>query len=166
VTGDLSVTIDERQWGRAIARLDRYRDRALQKRAEQAYLEGARLLRGPMQRAAPVGPTGNLRGSITARKNRLRIGEMAAATVGTRFRKARHRHLVVAGTKPHPLTGVRKQGRYAVFPDGNVRAFAGFTHPGSRANPFIDRVTDENAERVRAWIDERVLDLGETFKAF
>lgn len=166
MTPDISVSIDERQWGRAVARLDRYRDRSLDRRAKQAYIEGARLLRGPMQRAAPVGPTGNLKASITARSNRLRAGEMAAATVGTRFRKARHRHLVVAGTKPHPLTGVRKQGRFAVFADGNVRAFAGFSHPGSRANPFIDRVTDANAERVRSWIDERVLDIGETFSSF
>ena len=164
-TPDIRVTIDEKQFGRAIARLDRYRDRALQKRAQQAYLEGARLLRGPMQRAAPVA-SGTLRRSITARSNRLKAGEMAAASVGPRHRKAPHRYLVTGGTRPHSLTGVRSRGRYAVFPDGNVRAFAGFRHPGTKANPFVDRVTDANRERVQSFIRDRVLDIGETFASF
>lgn len=162
----VSVSVDQKELDRAMRRLARYEGRPLQRRAEQAYIEGARLLRSPMRAAAPVGPTGNLRKSVSARKNRRRPGEIAAATVGTRFKVARHRHLVVAGTKPHPLTGVRRQSAFARFPDGEVRRFAGFSHPGSRANPFVEEVANARADNVRSWINERVLDLGETFKAY
>jgi hypothetical protein len=163
---DIRVTIDEKQFSRAMARLERYQGKPLEKRARQAYLEGARLLRGPMQRAAPVGPTGNLKRSISSRANRLRPGEMAAATTGPRHRKAPHRWFVTTGTKAHSLTGVRKRGAFAVFPDGNVRRFAGFRHPGSKANPFVERVTDANRERVQSFIRDRVLDIGGGLASF
>lgn len=160
-----TATINQRQLDAAIKRLERYRDRPLQQRAQRAYTAGAQLLAGRQRAMAPRGPTGNLRASIKARPNRLRAGrEMAAATAGTRFRKAPHRHLVTAGTRPHALTGVRRQGRYAVFKDGNVRAFAGFSHPGSKANPFIAEALSRYGGQVQSFINDRVTDLGETFR--
>ena len=94
----VEVRIDERQYAAALKRISRYEGRELQRRARQAYLEGARLPVRPMRAAAPVGPTGNLRQSIKAGEPR-RPGEMAVATVGTTrhstvplFRHARPSH--------------------------------------------------------------------------
>ncbi len=156
----IKVTVDQKALDRALKRIDAYSDRPLHKRALHAYLVGSRLMVGPMRSAAPRGATGNLRKSIAARANRLRAGEMAAATVGTRFRVAPHRHLVTGGTKPHKLTGVRKDGVFARFPDGNVRRFADFQHPGSKPNPFIDRVVRSMSDEVQAFITKQVLDIG------
>lgn len=161
----VKAEISQRQLDAAIKRLDRYRDRPLQQRAQRAYLAGAQLLANRQRAAAPKGPTGNLRASIRARQNRLRGGnEMAAATAGTRFRRAPHRHLVTAGTRAHALTGVRSGARFARFADGNVRPFSAVTHPGSRANPFIDETYRRYGGQVQQFINDRVLDLGETFR--
>lgn len=160
----ISAEIDRRQLDAAIKRLDRYRDRPLHQRAQRAYLAGTQLLANRQRAAAPRGQTGNLRASIRARPNRLHAGEMAAATAGTRFRKAPHRHLVTAGTRPHALTGVRSAARFARFADGNVRPFSAVMHPGSRANPFIAETLERYGGQVQSFINDRVLDLGETFR--
>lgn len=187
----VKAEISQRQLDAAIRRLDRYRDRPLQQRAQRAYLAGAQLLANRQRAAAPKGPTGNLRASIRARQNRLRGGnEMAAATAGTRFRKAPHRHLVTRGTNAHALIGVRSGAKYAVLPAGgggaslgfsvpsisfgggtgpsqrvgNVRLAADLWHPGSRANPFIDETFRKYGDAVQRFINDRVLDLGETFR--
>src|SRR3990167_7535680 len=102
----VEVRIDERQYAAALKRISKYEGGELQRRARQAYLEGARLLRGPLRAAAPVGPTGNLRKSIKARENRRRPGEMAVATVGTGRRIAPHRYLVTRGHRIVGHTGI------------------------------------------------------------
>lgn len=158
----ITVDVDQKALDRAMKGLSKYEGRDLQRRAQQAYLAGARLMVGPIRRAAPVGRTGNLRQSISARANRLRPGEMAAATVGTRHRIAPHRHLVIEGTKPHSLAGKRR-GPWSVFPDGQVRANAILMHPGSRADPFVSDVVRSMEGQVRSFINARVLDIGETF---
>lgn len=163
-SGMVTATLDQKQMDKAIARIAKYEARPLARRAQQAYIEGARLMVRPIRAAAPLGPTGNLRRSVAARSNRLRAGEMSAATVGTRFRIAPHRHLVTGGTKPHSLAGKRK-GPWSVFPDGQVRANASLMHPGSKANPFQDRVVASLAPQVQSFINARVLDLGESFGA-
>jgi hypothetical protein len=162
-TPPIRVDVDQKALDRAMKRLERYQGKPLQRRAQQVYVEGARLMRGPMQRAAPV-KTGALRRAITARGNRLRPGEMAVASVGPRHRKAPHRYLVTEGTRRHALTGVRSGARFARFPSGQVRAFVGFDHPGARANPFVERTREAHAPRIQSWINARVIDLGETFR--
>ena len=141
----IRAELDERSLRKADARLAKYQGRPLHIRAQRAYLEGARLLRGPLQRAAPRGPTGNLRRSISARANRLRPGEMAAATAGTRHRRAPHDQLVTGGTRSHSLARVRLgKGDFVRLPDGGVRRSKDVTHPGSKANPFVAEVTERS----------------------
>ena len=163
---DITVTLDAKAMARADKRLAQYADKPLHVRAQRAYLEGARLLVRPIRNAAPVGPTGNLRKSVNARSNRLRAGEMAAATVGTRQRIAPHRHLVTGGTKPHSLA-VKRFGRspWSRMPDGAVIPNRYLQHPGSKANPFVDRVVQSMAPQVQSFINSRVLDIGESFTA-
>jgi len=157
----VTVTLDQKALDRAVARLKRYEGRDLQTRARKAYLEGARLLVTPMRREAPKGPTGNLRRSIAARAPKLRSGEMAVASVGPRGGRGKgaHRWFVTAGTQRHSLAPVRK-GPWVRFPDGEVRRGADVTHPGSRANPFVDRVADRYGDQVRSFIAAQVVGFG------
>ena len=169
----IQVTIDKKALDKAIANIAKYEGRPLERRAKQAYIAGARLLDRSIRNQAPVGPTGNLRRSVSARSNRLRAGEMAAATVGTRFKIARHRHLVVDGTKPHTLAPKRPgKGPWVAFLDergGDINGFVGpgryVKHPGSKANPFVDRAVQPLIGEVQSFINARVLDLGESFTA-
>lgn len=163
----IRLVLDEKALARADARLAKYQGKPLQMRAQRAYLEGARLMVAPMRAAAPRGATGRLRSSVSARPNRPRIGEMAAATVGTRFRAAPHRHLVTAGTKPHSLAPVRPGKKQRVrFADGNVRWARTLQHPGSRAQPFVGEVTDRLGTQVQHFIARRVLDIGGVTTSF
>lgn len=171
----ISVSLDQRQYDAALGRLAKY-DLKLPttlKRVRRVYLEGAKMLVRPMRAAAPVGPTGNLRRSIGARQPRLKVGEMAAASVGPRGGryKGNHRWLVVAGTKDHSLAPVRK-GPWVVIPQGsapvggigprmaNVYAGANVHHPGSRANPFVDRVFERYGREVQSFIEREVVGYG------
>lgn len=166
MAGDIAVTVDQKALDRAIKRIEQYADRPLHKRAQHAYLVGMRLMVRPIRNASPVGPTGNLRRSVAARANRLRAGEMAAATVGTRFRVAPHRHLVTEGTKAHSLEAKRPGKKaWSLMPDGNRIPNRYLRHPGSRANPFVNAVVQSMAPQVQSFINARVLDIGESFTA-
>lgn len=183
-----SVEIDEKQLARAIKRIEQYGGRPLQQRAKRAYLEGARLMVRPLQRAAPV-KTGAHRKSIKARANRLRAGEMAVSSVGP---TSAMRHFPIRGVAAHSLEAKRAgKGGFSVLPSsgaglgfavrgirfgarsgtgpsqrtGNVRSNAGLRHPGSKPNPYVDRVLGDNRARVVSFINQQVLDLGETFRA-
>ena len=139
----VEVRIDERQYAAALKRISRYEGRELQRRAQQAYIEGARLMVRPMRAAAPVGPTGNLRKSIKARMNRARPGEMAVATVGTTHRTAPYRYFVtrghrIVGHKPNKVDSGRR----------------------SRPNPFIDDVYRRYGAEVQSFIVKQILALG------
>ena len=139
----VEVRIDERQYAAALKRISKYEGRELQRRARQAYLEGARLLRGPLRAAAPIGPTRHLVKSIKASENRRRANEMAVATVGTTHRIAPHRYLVARG---HRI--VSHQPTHA---DSGKR---------SKANPFVDEVYRRYGSEVQSFITRQVLAIG------
>ena len=140
----VEVTLDQRAMDRAIKRLKRYEGRELQKRAQQAYLEGARLMVGPMRRAGRYqDKTGTLRRSIKARRPRLRPGEMAVAAAGP---TARHRHLIIRGHR-------------IVTPGGRD------TGRRTQPDPFVDQTYSAMGGQVRSFINARVVGLGETFRA-
>src|SRR3990167_1537599 len=119
----VEVTLDQRAMDRAIKRIDAYGGRLLHQRAQKAYLEGGRLMEGPM-RAAARGmfkgkgvPRGWPRTTTTirAKRPRLRTGEMAAVSVGPRTSL---RFIIVRGTKEHSLAMQRGgKSAYLVFPD-------------------------------------------------
>lgn len=162
----VAVSLDQRSFDTAMRRLAKYdlKNPTTLKRVRRVYLEGARMMVRPMRAAAPVGPTGNLRRSIGARTPRLKVGEMAVASVGPRGGryKGGHRWLVVAGTQQHSLKPVRK-GPWVVIPgapDGHVYPGEKVIHPGSRANPFVDRTFDRYGDGVRSWIESQVVGYG------
>lgn len=171
----LAVKFDQRAFDKAQKRIDQYQGRPLATRARKAYIEGTRLMVSPMRKAAPRGATGKLRSSIAARSNRLRAGEMAAATVGVRRRIAPHGHLVEGGTKPHSLAAKRAgksplsyipEGRGVVIGPrmGHWVTNKNMESPGSRANPFVERVTRQMEGRVVSFINQNVLELGSSFR--
>jgi tryptophan 2,3-dioxygenase len=100
---------------------------------EQAILAGGRSLVRPTRAAAPLGPTGNLRKKVGARKARIgKHGQRdpAIVIVGS---VAPHRHLVIRGTKPRFTKAGAARG---VMP----------------ANPFVDRAWRANEGQVMARI--------------
>jgi hypothetical protein len=148
-TGGISATVDMKALARADKRLAGYMGRPLQRRAQQAYIEGARLMVGPMRSKMDASGvqkrSGKLRRSIRANNSRLRPGEMAAATVGP---TAPHRHLIVRG---HRIVtrGRRDTGRR------------------SQAFPFVDATYADMGDQVTDYIATRTLAVtGETFRSF
>ena len=108
------------------------------------------------------GKPGTLRRAIRARKGKR--GIISNAFVGP-SPKARHRFLVTRGTDRHELGGSvfggtdyrkrgdfvtgTKQGRgdYVVYRKGGklkVRFASTITHPGAKADPFVDRATQQH----------------------
>lgn len=85
--------------------------------------------------------TGALRGSVTARVARLRPGEMAAASVGPRSRRAPHRLLITHG---HRIVtpGGRDTGRRVP------------------ADPWVDEGFKEYGEKAQAFVTKQIQALG------
>jgi len=55
-----------------------------------------------IRKAAPVGPTGNLKRSITTRMKRYQQGDWFEATVGPKWPMGAHGHLIEFGTVRQP----------------------------------------------------------------
>ena len=152
---------------RAIKRIDAYGGRLLHQRAQKAYLEGGRLMEGPMRAAARGmfigrGTRGYKRtaGTIRAKRPRLRTGKMAAVSVGPRTGL---RFIIVRGTKEHSLAMQRKgKSAYLVFPDGGVRLSSHVQHPGSGPRPFVEQTYRAMGSQVRSFIARETLRVGET----
>ena len=170
----ITATLDQMGLVRADARLAKYEGRPLAKRLQQAYLEGGRVML-PKQRAkmAALGVqrrSGRLYKSISARKPRLRMGEVAAAVVGPRAGRkyAPHRHLIIAGTRPHSLATKRPgKSQYVAFGENQVRRTSDVSHPGSRSFPFVAQTQAEYGPAVVSFIATRARALaGARFTSF
>ena len=144
----ISATLDMKAMARADKRLAGYMGRPLQRRAQQAYIEGARLMVRPTRqqiRAAGLRKTGRFEKSVKARRPRLRSGEMAAASVGPVDAK---RHLLIRGHRI-VTTGGRDTGRR--------------TEP----QPVVDRAFAQVGQQALDFIATRTLAVtGESFRAF
>lgn len=139
----IRIEVSERDLQRALARIAAYDSPVLSRRTKKVFVSAAKMLVGPMRRAAPRGGRGTLRQSIIARTNRPREAELAAATVGPVKKRAFHRHLVIRGHR-------------IVTPGGKD------TGRRTAANPFVDRVWDNNEARVMKFVTEQVVALGTT----
>jgi len=90
-----------------------------------------------MRPAIPLGLTGNLRGSLSAK--RIRANPAIGVVVGPMGKKASARGLVAGGTKPHTITG-------RPFLSTPYGVFRSVHHPGAKPNRWLDGV----AGRVEA----------------
>ncbi|MEY4170632.1 MAG: hypothetical protein RLZ94_1705, partial [Actinomycetota bacterium] len=112
----IGLQVDQRSVNAAYKRLNPYKYKYFSKQVGKIWFEAARIPQNKMKRALPT-MSGNLAKSVRVRRNRLRVKEMAASTVGP---TARHRHLYILGTKPHSLaggsSGRKGKGAYSAFP--------------------------------------------------
>ena len=103
----VGIEIDEKAFDAAIKRLERFADKPLKNWAKSVWYQAMKTLDRPLKLAAPRArekkKPGQLMRSISARPNRLRTGELAAASNGPRGKRAPHRYLVIMGAKPHSL---------------------------------------------------------------
>ncbi len=118
------VEVDQASIRRARAMLGKYEAKPMADRMRKGTLAGARLMVNPVKAVTPVGKTGNLRASITARPARSlgAFGKAITAYVGPTGRKGAAGHLVIRG---HRIVGPRPNRV-----DTGRRA---------KANPFVDR---------------------------
>ena len=129
------------------ALLDTMSPRDSKKFMQKATADGAKYLKPKVQQATPMGP-GHFGVHM---KKRVSAGiakrEKPAGIVKYRVG---YSHMLMSGTKPHRIrfhnqkeAGVPKDG-------GNIR------HPGGKANPVIDRVTEQHGsaamDRVIAYL--------------
>lgn len=133
------------------ATLSRLADKAADRVARSALGAGLTVLVKAMRKAAPVGPTGNLRRSIGRRlESRKRSGRLiakAGVNVGKgavrKGRTAPHSHLVAMGTQRRSRK--RLGGQFAGIADPTPQQLSTGTMP---ANPFIRRATESSRSAV------------------
>lgn len=101
---------------------------------EPSLLEIARELRDEIKPLTPVGPTGNLRKAIRAKRGRRRGNLYTSAIVLVDRKIAPHLHLVTGGTKAHRI--VAKAKRVLA---GIGRVFGrSVSHPGAKPNTYFE----------------------------
>jgi hypothetical protein len=159
-TSPVAFAWDPQDLARFRARLERWRGAPLGQRMAKGALKAADYLVRPIRAETPRETRagyqrirhrpGWLRASVRARAAR---GEGAGLGIGIRGAivgpTAPHRHLVIRGTRPHSLA-TRRPGRspYAVLGIDQVRPTRILRHPGSQANPFVDRAAQRYAADV------------------
>lgn len=85
-----------------------------------------------------IGP-GNLRAAT--RFKRIKSNPAIGVVIGPMGKKAFYRHMVVGGTKPHPILPKQKGSRGLARRLAILGGFANLVHhPGARPNPYIARV--------------------------
>lgn len=127
----MSVTIlGEREVHEMLAKA---MDPQLKRTLQKATTASAKFLKPKAQANAPR-RTGKLRRSISATQAKR---ERPAAIVKARPKVAWYRHFVIKGTKPHRIRFPDQKARGVPKSEGNIE------HPGAKANPFIDRTSDQ-----------------------
>lgn len=146
----ISVKLDTRALNAFKKRVDRYQGKSLRYRMDRGVYEGGKILVPSVRKAAPKGPTGNLKKSVGAFRvkggpsvKRLASGRASSAVfastqgqltqvyVGPGARTAPHRHLVIRGHR-------------IVTPGGRD------TGRSTTGNPFVDEaVKPRQAEALR-----------------
>jgi len=119
--------------------LAKYDEKTLKRTLQKASSASAKFLKPKVQAAAPRGRTGKLRKSISATQAKR---DRPAAIVKARPKVAFYRHMVIGGTKAHRIR----------FPDqkaaGVSKALGNIQHPGSKANPFMERTADRYGDEA------------------
>lgn len=165
----ITAEIDQKALDRYLKVLDRNRGKPLLTRAEKLTQGAAARVLVPALRAAA--PRNKARGKYVVGR-RVKSGNLAKRSRAKLLRKrggedirptwvgsgAYYTHMVVGGTRPHPLAPRSGHSDYAVFAQDEVRALAGMMHPGSRANPFVARAVDPNLDAVYSIIRKDVYD--------
>lgn len=127
------------------------------KALRSATTAGAKAAVPILRAATPRGATGNLQDAVRHKAMRKRYG--TGSVVAPMGAKARHRHLVSGGTKPHIIAG--RDGGFLRIGERYLRAVR---HPGARANPFVDRAAGSMSAAAEAAFTSRIERFIETGK--
>jgi hypothetical protein len=154
----ISIKLNEKSYQRAVARLKKYEGRPLTERMKRVYRAGLGVAAPPMRRATPRA-SGDLAKSVSIRSRRP-SSPRKFANIGLKPRKP-HSHLVVLGTRAHPLA-VKRAGKraFSKFPDGEIRENAMLWHPGSKPRPFIAYIIRFYEPKIKRFIQDNVVDEG------
>jgi hypothetical protein len=135
----------------AIALLDKYRAPQLGKLLDKATRTGATAFRSPIRSEAPE-DTGELKSKVTVRKSRRAPHTHIVGPKGVPYA-----HLVIGGTKPHRIAA-RHVGGFLFF---GGRWIPEVMHPGSKADPFVERGYDRGRRTAE---EKMVAVIGEPLK--
>ncbi len=124
---------------------------------EPILYEGARELQARIRAAAPLGPTGNLRKGIVA-KRLSRGGYLRSIFTATEFHKAPHDHLVEFGAVE------RRPKKRTVMFDKRTGKFYGRRVAPMPARPFfwptvareMPAIEERMAERLQKLVEQRI----------
>jgi HK97 gp10 family phage protein len=129
----MSADIDVRGVEEAMRLLSKVEGAPLKKTLQKATNASAKFLKPKVQAAAPR-KTGKLRKSISAGQAKR---DRPSSIVKARPKVAFYRHMVMGGTKAHRIR----------FPDqkraGVSKSAGNIQHPGSKAQPFIERTSEQ-----------------------
>jgi hypothetical protein len=147
----LVIDIDPKRIARIQAKLRKMTGKSLSAQLDKAMYAVGDLLVPPLKAASPR-VRGTLRKSIRTKRRTGRGGMLYE--VGP---MAPHRYLVIHGTRPHSLA-TKRSGRstFSAFADGNVRRTSALRHPGSRGNPFVERVRAQHESRARDIVRKQI----------
>lgn len=137
------VVVDKAALNDALAELRSYQGPEMQKRLKVATRAGATSLKAPVKAAAPR-KTGRLADSTKVVQVKD-AGKWIGYRVQVGGKGARQANIIVGGSKPHRIRG--KVGEPLGLPFG-PRAVV--HHPGTKPNPYVQRVGEREDERVFA----------------
>lgn len=133
----MSVQIEIRGLSELMKTLDQMEPRNAKKLIGKATADAAKkVLKPALKAAAPKGPTGNLKRSVSAGSARR---DKPAGIAKFRHRVAPHRHLVMLGT------GTRKTKR------------SGANRGVMPANPIVSRVADEKGDEALRHVEAELV---------
>lgn len=113
-------------------------------RLEPALMKAARFMRSNIQTEAPVGPTGNLRRSVVAKKFSHSLKDRPAAFCAIDYRTGPHAHLVEYGTSARAW----KSGKSTGIMPANPFFTRGFLKSVSTVNMILKREIQELLKRT------------------
>lgn len=137
----VSVSVDA---SRAIAHMRGLTVKLQKQIMRKAMRTSGNMARSALRKAAPKGPTGNLRKSVYARP--FTRGNAVGITVGF---TAPHQHLVEGGTKPRYRKGKGRLRRIFGVKGGYTGVMP--------ANPFFERKMQSLDPKIRASLEDKIV---------
>ena len=118
---------------------------------EKILLDGAKIVKAEIQRRAPVGPTGNLKKAVVAKKSKMRGAVFRSAYAAIDRKKAGHARLVEYGTATARLPKKAK-----VLYDKKTGKVFGKSVAPMPAKPFFRPAVEATAAQVSRHVNEGI----------
>ena len=100
---NITIEVDRKSLEEVTRKVKSLFTAVISKDVEDILLGGAKIGKKEVKSRAPVGPTGNLKKAVVAKKSKLRGGVFRSAFFAMNRKKAPHSHLVEYGTAAERL---------------------------------------------------------------